>query len=255
MATELNGQIDGPDPLESVDLAQLEEPATEEEPAVAGSIFGDRIDLARKYVAWLVDAGIVRGLIGPREPVRIWTRHVLNCAVAAPLLPDRARVVDIGSGAGLPGIPWAIARPDCTFALVEPLERRAAFLTEVVADLGLTNTRVVRGRAEDVVADCGEADVVTSRAVAPLAKLAAWSAPLARHGGEILALKGATAAEEIVRDLPKIRTLGLSNLRSEEIGSDLIGESTYLVRATVDKAAAAGRRSSKKAAARRLKKA
>jgi len=225
----------------------------EAEPATAVAVFGERIDLARRYVDWLVGAGVIRGLIGPREPARIWIRHVLNCAVAAPLLPPKARVVDIGSGAGLPGIPWAIARPDCSFVLVEPLERRANFLSEVIADLGLTNTRVVRGRAEDVVADCGEADVVTSRAVAPLAKLAVWSAPLSRHGGEIIALKGERAAEEIVRDAPKLKNLGLANLRAEEVGADVIGESTYVVRATVDRAAAAGKRSSKRAIDRRRK--
>ncbi|RIJ77231.1 16S rRNA (guanine(527)-N(7))-methyltransferase RsmG [Nakamurella silvestris] len=225
----------------------------EAEPVAAADVFGDRLDLARGYVGWLVGAGVVRGLIGPREPARIWTRHVLNCAVAASLLPKAARVVDIGSGAGLPGIPWAIARPDCSFVLVEPLERRANYLLEVIADLGLTNARVVRGRAEDVVGDCGEADVVTSRAVAPLAKLAVWSAPLSRHGGEIIALKGATAAEEIVRDAPKLRNLGLKNLRAEEVGAGVVEESTYVVRATVDRAAAAGKRSSAKAAARKKK--
>lgn len=218
----------------------------EVEPGSAAELFADRIDLARRYVGWLVDAGVVRGLIGPREPARIWTRHVLNCAVATVFLPPMARVVDVGSGAGLPGIPWAIARPDCTFSLVEPLERRAAFLNEVVTDLGLANVVVVRGRAEDVVNECGQADVITSRAVAPLAKLARWSAPLARHGGEIIALKGASAADEIVRDRSALGLLGLKDLRVEEAGVGVVDETTYVIRATVDRAAAAGKRSSKK---------
>ena len=109
-------------------------------------------------------------------------------------------MVDIGSGAGLPGIPLAIARPDLTVTLVEPLERRVRFLLEMVDGLGLDNCRVVRGRAEEVVAECGDADVVTSRAVAPLHRLVGWSAPLARDGGLVLAMKGETAREELDRD-------------------------------------------------------
>ena len=127
--------------------------------------FGERIELARRYVRALATDGVLRGLIGPREPARLWTRHVLNSAAAgrADNEPD-ARVVDIGSGAGLPGIPLAIARPDCSITLVEPLERRVRFLLEMVDALGLTNCRVVRGRAEEVVTpQCGGADVVISR--------------------------------------------------------------------------------------------
>jgi len=135
-------------------------------------VFGERIDLARRYVQALATDGVLRGLIGPREPARLWTRHVLNSAAASSLIESGARVVDIGSGAGLPGIPLAIARPDCIITLVEPLERRVRFLLEMVDALGLTNCRVVRGRAEEVVARCGDADVVISRAVAPLHRLA-----------------------------------------------------------------------------------
>ena len=235
----------------AVEVERSAEVVTEAEPPQAVLLFGDGIDQARRYVGMLVGDGVIRGLIGPREPSRIWTRHVLNCAVVAPLLPSAARVVDVGSGAGLPGIPWAIARPDCTFVLVEPLERRAIFLAEAIAALGLTNTRVVRGRAEDVIDDCGQADVVTSRAVAPLAKLARWSAPLVRHGGEIIAVKGAGAASEIQRDSGPLSRLGLKDLRAEEVGVGVMEETTFVIRATVDRAAAAGPGSKRGAKRRR----
>src|ERR1700712_5122734 len=155
----------------------------EVEPAAAGQVFGDRIELARRYVVALASDGVVRGLIGPREPGRLWSRHVLNSGVVGPLLASGASVVDIGSGAGLPGIPLAIARPDCEFVLVEPLERRTVFLQQIVEDLQLSNCRVVRGRAEQVINECGNSDAVTSRAVAPLDRLVSWSAPLLHIGG------------------------------------------------------------------------
>ena len=157
----------------------------------------------------LATDGVVRGLIGPREPQRLWRRHILTSAAVGSLIGGEVTVVDIGSGAGLPGIPLVIARPDLSVLLVEPLERRVRFLLEVVAELSLAGCRVVRGRAEDVVAECGNADVVTSRAVAPLHRLAAWSAPLARDGGLLLALKGASAAEELERDRAAVAAAGL----------------------------------------------
>ncbi len=196
----------------------------EPEPAGAAVVFGERIDLARRYAQALASDGVVRGLIGPREPERLWTRHLLNSAALAAVIGeavigeavigeavigDAVTVVDIGSGAGLPGIPLAIARPDLRVTLVEPLERRVRFLLEVVAELQLTGCRVIRGRADEVIADCGNADVVTSRAVAPLHRLAEWSAPLARDGGVMLALKGATAAEELDRDRAALTAAGL----------------------------------------------
>lgn len=200
------------------------------EPTAALQVFGNRVDLARRYVQALATDGVLRGLIGPREPGRLWSRHVLNSGVVGPLLDAGASVVDVGSGAGLPGIPLAIARPDCQLVLVEPLERRCIFLQEMVDELGLINARVVRGRAEQVVDDCGGADVVTSRAVAPLAKLAAWSAPLLRTGGQLLALKGASAGEEIERDRTAVIAVGLVDLDVLTVGAGLVDPETVLVR-------------------------
>lgn len=176
---------------------------------VAERLFGPRLPLARRYAEHLVTTGVERGLIGPREAPRVWDRHVLNCAVVADLVPDGARVVDVGSGAGLPGIPLALARPDLQIALVEPLARRVDWLDEVVADLGI-DVRVDRGRAEEIAVRrrWEGADVVTARAVAPLARLAGWALPLLLNGGRLLAMKGASAAEEITRDSPAVRRLG-----------------------------------------------
>jgi 16S rRNA (guanine527-N7)-methyltransferase len=171
-------------------------------PAVA--VFGAAVDRAAAYARLLATDGIVRGLIGPREVPRLWDRHLLNSAAIAPLVPDGARVVDVGSGAGLPGIPLALVRPDLTVTLLEPLARRVAFLLECVDRLGLDNVTVVRGRAEEgpVRRELGGADVVTARAVAPLDKLAGWCLPLLRTGGRLLALKGSTAAEELAAVQP-----------------------------------------------------
>lgn len=183
----------------------------EPEPPAAAEVFADRLPLARCYVRMLATDGVVRGLIGPREANRLWTRHLLNCAAPAELIPAAARIVDVGSGAGLPGVVLAIVRPDCQVALLEPLERRVRFLAEVIDQLGLTNCRVVRGRAQDAPADARGADVVVSRAVAPLGRLAGWCAGLARPGGLVLALKGSTAQDEIVRDAGEVAAAGLRN--------------------------------------------
>lgn len=152
--------------------------------------------MLQRYVEWLCGAGVERGLMGPREAERIWERHIANCAALAELVPMGATVIDIGSGAGLPGLVLAIVRPDLTVTLVEPLQRRCDFLTEVVADLGLS-VRVVRGRASDV--DIPPAQVVTARAVAPLDRLLGWALPLVAPGGVVLAMKGANAAAEIAQ--------------------------------------------------------
>ena len=172
------------------------------EPAVppgARAVFGPAVDAAIEYGRLLATEGTVRGLIGPRELPRLWERHLLNSAAIASLVPAGARVVDVGSGAGLPGIPLALARPDLTVTLLEPLARRVAFLTECVDRLGLERVTVVRGRAEEgpVRRALGGADVVTARAVAPLDKLAGWCLPLLRPGGLLLAMKGSTAAAEL----------------------------------------------------------
>src|SRR3954447_10607200 len=144
-------------------------------PEAARAVFGDALPQAERYVARLASEGVTRGLIGPREVSRLWERHVLNSAAVAEAVPDGARVVDIGSGAGLPGIPLGLARPDVALTLVEPMARRVDFLAEAVAELGAP-WRVVRGRAEErsVIATVGPVDVVTARAVAALPRLAAW---------------------------------------------------------------------------------
>ncbi len=211
----------------------MNEPAHEVEaaPAVAAEIFGPALDRATRYVELLATAGVQRGLIGPREAARIWTRHVLNSAIVAELLPASARVVDIGSGAGLPGIPLALARDDCSVVLVEPLQRRVRFLTEVVNELGLVRCTVVRGRAQDVVASAGAADAVVSRAVAPLARLAGWCAPLLRIGGEMLALKGLSAREELLRDEAELTRFGLVRAVTQVIGAGVLTEPTTVIRA------------------------
>lgn len=176
-------------------------PPPELQPAAA-SCFGERVELAERYAGLLVTEGVKRGLIGPRESDRIWDRHLLNCAVIAPLIPLNASVIDVGSGAGLPGVVLAVARPDVSVTLLEPLARRTAFLVEAVGDLGLTSVTVVRARAEDCLPKRGRplvplAEVVTARAVAPLDRLAAWCLPLVAEGGRLLALKGSSAAEEV----------------------------------------------------------
>lgn len=196
-------------------------------------VFGDRLPLAERYVGLLSTAGLERGLMGPRERPRLWDRHVLNCAAAASGLSRGESVVDIGSGAGLPGIPLALARPDLRITLVEPLLRRFTFLEEAVDELGI-EIRIVRGRAEEraVMETAGDADVVTSRAVAPLAKLAGWSAPLLRSGGRMVALKGGSAEEEIERDARDLQTLGFEPPRVEVVRAP-DAEETRLVIATL----------------------
>lgn len=205
-------------------------PAT---PQAAVEVFGERLDLAVRYAHWLAGPALVRGLMGPREGDRLWDRHILNCAAAAAEIEHGARVVDIGSGAGLPGIPLALARPDLRITLVEPLLRRVTFLEEVVDDLGL-DIRIIRGRAEEkeVIRQAGGADVVTSRAVAPLAKLARWSAPLLGPGGRMVALKGASAAEELERDGGYISRLRLGGAKVVTVSAPE-AEETHLVIATI----------------------
>ncbi|MDQ1713794.1 MAG: rRNA (guanine527-N7)-methyltransferase [Frankiaceae bacterium] len=177
--------------------------------------------LALRYETWLAGPGVDRGLLGPREAARTWDRHLLNSAVVASLLAPGESVVDVGSGAGLPGIPMALARPDCTFVLLEPLLRRATFLAEVVADLGLdAQVSVVRARAEDVA---GEAyDVAVARAVAPLDRLAGWCLPLLRPGGRLLAVKGERAEAEVAA-APGLRA------RIERVGAGLVDPPTTVV--------------------------
>ncbi|MBM2616883.1 16S rRNA (guanine(527)-N(7))-methyltransferase RsmG [Actinoplanes sp. LDG1-06] len=213
--------------------AEAEPPA--EIAAVAAEVFGDRYGLALDYARLLVTDGVVRGLIGPREAPRIWERHLVNCAVVSQIIPIGASVVDVGSGAGLPGIVLAVARPDLRITLVEPLARRTAFLSEAVTALGLdTTVTVVRGRAEDVVdGPPAGADVVTARAVAPLDRLAGWCLPLARVGGRLLALKGATAAEEAAEHRDAVAALGGSDPVLRLCGEGLIDPPTTVLEVVV----------------------
>jgi 16S rRNA (guanine527-N7)-methyltransferase len=178
--------------------------------ALAADVFGAQLATATRYVAWLSGPGVERGLIGPNEAGRLWERHLLNCAVVAALIPPGSTVIDIGSGAGLPGIALALARPDLSLALVESMARRTAFLDDVVADLGLANVRVQRARAEELASARLSADVVVCRAVAPTGRLAGWAAPLLRSGGQLLALKGAGVAAELAEEWPTIRQAGMA---------------------------------------------
>ena len=183
-------------------------------------MFGsERLPLAERYAALLAGAGTLRGLIGPREVPRLWERHLVNCAVLAGLLSEDASVCDVGSGAGLPGIVLAIVRPDARVTLVEPLLRRTSFLEEVVADLGLSNCEVRRGRAE-ALHGVERYDVVTSRAVAPLSKLLGWSMPLVAPGGALVAMKGSRAASEIADAAETLARLGCGPPEVLELGAD-----------------------------------
>lgn len=199
------------------------------EPEAAAVVFGPRLVLARAYARELASSGVERGLIGPREVPRLWDRHLLNCAAMAELIPVGSRVADIGSGAGLPGLVLAIARSDLTVTLVEPMQRRVAWLTEVVDLLGLSESvGVHRGRAEEV--EGFRFDVVTARAVAALDKLAGWCLPLVRPGGELLALKGRTAGEELTGATDELRRLGARSWSIEVCGKDLLEMPATVVR-------------------------
>jgi 16S rRNA (guanine527-N7)-methyltransferase len=176
----------------------------------AAGLFGERLPVATRYADWLTGEGVRRGLIGPREAERIWPRHLVNCAVVAATIPPSAHVVDLGSGAGLPGIALAIARPDLEIVLVESLLRRATFLTEVVADLCLAGVTVRRIRAEELAGAALDADVVTARAVTSLAGLCRWAGPLLSARGFLLAIKGDGVIGELASDWSSIRSSGFS---------------------------------------------
>ena len=184
---------------------------------------------AETFARLLAGPGVERGLLGPREVDRLWDRHILNCAVVAELIPHQATVCDVGSGAGLPGVVLAIARPDLTVILLEPLLRRATFLTECVQELGLEQVEVIRGRAEEQVGRIA-VEVVTARAVAPLERLARWSLPLLLPGGELLALKGRSAAAELDAAGPDLARLGASAWSIESIGGTVVQPPTTVVR-------------------------
>jgi 16S rRNA (guanine527-N7)-methyltransferase len=207
-----------------------ETPSASPPPETATTVFGDALTAAVQFAELLAAVGVERGLIGPREVERLWDRHLLNSAVIADAIPDGARVVDIGSGAGLPGVPLCIARPDLQITLLEPMARRVAWLTEVVDTLALSAS-VVRGRAEEpaIKQQLAGADVVIARAVAPLARLWAWSAPLLRQGGRLVALKGESAAEEVARDGGAVTRTGGSHPVVERCGADLLAVPTTII--------------------------
>ncbi len=188
-----------------------------------------RQHLALRYAELLAGDGVLRGLIGPREAPRLWERHLFNCAVLADWVPDGARVCDIGSGAGLPGIVLAIARPDARVTLVEPLLRRTTFLTEVVQELELDNVEVIRGRA-DALHATRSFDVVTSRAVASLEVLLDWSMPLVSASGALIALKGSSVADEIEAARPRLASWGVAEPEIIEVSAPGSESSTVLLR-------------------------
>jgi 16S rRNA (guanine527-N7)-methyltransferase len=203
-------------------------------PESAAGVFGALLPVATEFVARLASDGVTRGLIGPREVPRLWERHILNSAVVAEAVPEGARVVDVGSGAGLPGIPLGIARPDLELVLVEPMARRVEFLEEVVAALAVPaglRWRVVRGRAEErsVAKAVGPVDVVTARAVAPLPRLVGWCRGLMRPGAQLVALVGASALAELPRLVPELEAAGMRDVHARAVGAGLGDAATTVV--------------------------
>lgn len=199
-------------------------------PELAGTVFGPALADAVRYVGMLAGDGVVRGLIGPREVPRLWDRHVLNSAAVAEAVPDGARVVDVGSGAGLPGIPLALARPDVTLTLVEPMARRVEFLSDVATALDAP-WRIVRGRAEErsVVRTVGPVDVVTARAVAPLPRLVGWCRGLLHPGAQLVALVGSRAAAEVPSLVPELEAAGMRDVHTRAVGVGLGPAATTVV--------------------------
>ena len=192
-------------------------------------MFGTTLPLAERYVQMLAGPGVIRGLLGPREVPRLWSRHVLNCAAVAELVPRPSALIDLGSGAGLPGIVLALLLPDVQVTLLERMERRSLFLDECVQELGLRNAQVYRATAEEVAGKLA-ADVVTARAVAPLDRLAGLAAGLVRPGGLILAVKGAAAEEEVAQARPVLRRLGMRDVAVVRAGDGKVDRAATVVR-------------------------
>lgn len=220
-------------------------------PEQAPEVFGDRFADAVRYAELLAEAGVQRGLIGPREVPRLWERHLLNCAVLSEVVPEGVSVCDVGSGAGLPGIPLALVREDLKITLLEPLLRRTNFLTEVVELLGLDHVTVVRGRAEEVMGKLPPVHVVTARAVAPLDRLAAWGIPLLRPYGEMLALKGDTAEEELKSAATALTKLGAVQTSILHVGDGVVDPLSTVVRVEVGESPGGVRFAAKRAKAAR----
>lgn len=215
-------------------MAEATPPTVEAEPPAAAELFGEQLELARSFTASLAAHGETLGLIGPRELPQLWSRHILNSALLAPLL--RGRVGDVGSGAGLPGLVLAIARPDVELTLIEPMERRTEWLQSEVDRLGLQNVRVLRARAEELpgAGVLLPLDQITARAVSALRTLIPLTAPLAQSGGELLLMKGGRAEEEIVAAQKVIRKHRLHDVEVLELGAAHGLETTRVVRAIVD---------------------
>ena len=213
----------------------MTEDVSRETPPLVEELFPRAADRLAAYADLLATEGTLRGLIGPREVPRLWDRHLLNCAVLERLIPEESTVADIGTGAGLPGIVLALVRPDLQVALVEPLLRRTTFLQEAVEMLGCNNAEVVRSRAEDLPA--ASYDVVTSRAVAPLGKLAAWCLPLVVEGGVMLAMKGASVEEELAASERELQALGAEEWHVHELGVDELAQPTTVVSIVAGRAA------------------
>ena len=202
----------------------------EQEPAAAVTLFGDNLDKARAFTQALADQGEERGLIGPLELPRLWTRHILNSAITAPLFSGR--VGDVGSGAGLPGLVLAIARPDVEWVLIEPMERRVTWLNEQVEALGLENVTVFRGRGEEWP-EGAVLDAVTARAVSALRTLIPFTAPLVRDGGEVIFLKGASVQNEIDAAEKVLRKHKVTDISVSVLGEGILDESTRVFRGVV----------------------
>ena len=195
-------------------------------------MFGSAREMACQFAEILATDGVQRGLIGPRETPRLWDRHLLNCAVVAELLPESGELVDIGSGAGLPGVVLAMLRPGIRVVLLEPMLRRSAFLEECLTRLDLPNATVVRGRAEEM-AGAISADIATARAVAPLDRLAGWAAGLLRPGGEILAIKGQSAEQALAAARPVLSRLGVRSAEVLRVGQGRVVPATTVVRVVI----------------------
>ncbi|MHB8185827.1 MAG: 16S rRNA (guanine(527)-N(7))-methyltransferase RsmG [Dermatophilaceae bacterium] len=209
--------------------AKNEQPVAPPAPAGAAQVFGVRLAVAERFTALLADTGVSHGLIGPREVPRLWDRHVLNCAVIHPAIATGQMVIDVGSGAGLPGLALAIARPDLDLHLVEPMLRRTNWLSRAVDELELANVTVHRGRAEQFWGILS-APVVTARAVAQLSELAGWCLPLVLPGGSLLALKGARAAEELEANRALLHRLGAVTEALESFGRGVVDPETTVLR-------------------------
>ncbi|KAB1660711.1 16S rRNA (guanine(527)-N(7))-methyltransferase RsmG [Pseudoclavibacter sp. CFCC 13796] len=204
----------------------------EDEPDVVAERFpAARVQLVQ-LANDLYEQGERLGLLGPREYGRLWSRHLLNCAAVEERIPEGARVADVGSGAGLPGLVLAIIRPDAEFTLIDPMERRCTWLEDESARLGLTNVRVIRARSQEVT-DEVMVDVVTARAVSALKTLIGWTAPLLRPGGSLVLMKGRSAAAEIEAASKPIRKFALQDVHVEHLGTDYLGEPTTVVCATL----------------------